>query len=161
MASDNRTEAATPKKRAEARRKGQVARSIELTSVGVLFAGMMVLSSKSGDLMAQYTSVAKAAFMQTAIAHEETEAVVSLAANLLSSGIIALLPLVAATAIAGASVNLIQVGPMFSTTAIKPDFSRINPLNGIKRLWSSRIFIELVKAIVSLRSWPLSLTGSQ
>lgn len=148
MASDNRTEAATPRKRAEARQKGQVAKSVEMSSVAVLFGGLIVLSNKSGDLMAQYTSIARAAFSQIAISHEEPEAIMSLAGNLYSSGLLALAPLVMATAIAGISVNLAQVGPMLSATPLKPNFSRINPITGIKRLWSSRVFFELFKASI-------------
>lgn len=119
---------------------------MELTSVGVLFAGLVVLNAKGGELLAQYAGVARGAFLQVGVRHEQPEAVLSLAGNLLVASLLAIAPLVAATALAGISINLVQVGPLFSAQALKPDLARINPLTGIKRLWSNRILVELAKA---------------
>ncbi len=146
MSSDNRTESATPKRRAETRKKGQVARSTEITSVAVLFTALAVLNSRAGDMVNQYAAVTRSAFLQVGAPQERPEALLALAASLVSSGMLALAPLAGAVAIAGISSNLLQVGPLLSADVLKPDFNRINPVAGIKRLWSTRVLVELVKA---------------
>ena len=146
MASDNKTEPATPRRRAEARKRGQVARSTELTSVAVLFASLLVLNARAGETLTQYCAVAREAFLQTGGLHEQPEALLALTGDLVVSSLMALAPLVAAATIAGVSVNVMQVGPMFSLEVLKPDINKLNPISGIKRLCSGQILVELAKA---------------
>lgn len=150
MAGDNRTEKATGKRRSEARSKGQVARSMEITSVAALFVGMWMLTSKAPDLVNAYATVSRESFRQIALRGERPEAVLSLAMTLLASSVLVVAPVVLAVAITGMASNVVQVGPMFSTEVLKPDLNKLNPIVGIRRLWSPRIFMELVKAVAKI-----------
>jgi len=150
MAGDNRTEKPTGKRRAEARSKGQVAKSAEITSVAVLFVGMWALGSRAGDLLNGYASITRESFRQMAVRGEQPEAMLAMAAALMAMAAGAVAPIVLAMGVAGVAATLLQVGPMFSVQALKPDFAKLNPITGIRRLWSSRIFLELIKAAAKL-----------
>lgn len=150
MAGDSRTEAPTPRRREQARRKGQVARSREISSVAILLAGLVVLSHQASDLLARHRAVASEAFLQVAMRDERPEAVLALAGSLVSAGAMTIAPLVVAVTVVGVAVDLAQVGPMLSLEPIKPDVGRINPINGLNRLWSARSLVELAKSIVKL-----------
>ncbi len=150
MAGDNRTEQPTSRRRSEARGKGQVARSAEITSVGVLFAGLLMLNSRAPELLRQYMAVTREAFLQIGARDQRPEAMLSLAMTLLASSAMVIAPLVLAVTVSSVGLSLVQVGPMFSTEVIKPDLGKLNPVQGIKRLWSPRILMELAKASVKV-----------
>jgi flagellar biosynthesis protein FlhB len=59
-------------------------------------------------------------------------------------------PLLFALFIVGVIVNIGQVGFLLSPEALKPDFTRVNPINGFKRLFSERGIIELVKSLLKI-----------
>ncbi|MHB0868166.1 MAG: flagellar biosynthesis protein FlhB [Chloroflexota bacterium] len=150
MAGDNRTEKPTGKRRQEARKKGQVAHSMEISSVVVLFAGMMLLSSRAPELLGQYAAVTREAFLHLAVRNERPEAVLSLSMSLLASSALVLAPVVLGVAVAGTAIGVVQVGPMFSTEVLKPNLAKLNPLMGLQRMWSPRIFMELFKSATKL-----------
>jgi len=150
MAGDNRTEAPTPRRREEARKKGQVARSAEVTSVAVLFAGLAALGYTGGDFIVRYRAVAVEAFRQVGTREPNSEAVLTLAGSMLWSAVVGIAPLVIACLIAGTASSLVQVGPMLSLQPLRPDVSRINPLKGLQRLWSPRSLVELTKAVAKV-----------
>ena len=150
MAGDNKTEKPTGKRRSEARSKGQVARSAEISSVAVLFVGLWMLNSKAMELLNSYSSITQEAFREIASRGERPEAVLSLGMTLLVNSLLVIAPLVLSVGIAGVVANMVQVGPMFSTQVLKPDFNKLNPVTGIRRLWSPRILVELAKSAVKL-----------
>jgi type III secretion protein U len=58
------------------------------------------------------------------------------------------LPILLIAIVVGVLAGFFQIGPVFSTEQIKPQVSRINPVMGIKRVFSMRTFVELIKLIV-------------
>ena len=148
--SGEKSEAPTPRRREEARQRGQVARSHEISSVAVLFVGLMALNYTGGQLLAQYQSAAYESFRQIEVRDPRPDALLALAASMVSGAAMALIPLVASAMVVGVAVNLVQVGPLVSLHPVKPDFSRINPLQGFQRLFSARALVELAKAAVKL-----------
>jgi flagellar biosynthesis protein FlhB len=146
----DRTEPATPFKLREARRRGQVARSLELTSwltlcVAVALGWMMLDKLVSGQL-----SLSRALFDQSGHIDLTRRAVESLFAaglwHLLATfGMFA--GLIVAT---GLIANFMQVGPVFSWHPLKPDFTRLNPAAGFKRLFNARLLYESFKTVVKL-----------
>lgn len=147
MAGDSRTEAPTPRKRSEARKKGQVARSVEITSVMVLFVALTVLQHIGPDLLGRYRDVAREAFLQVGNRTAEPEALLVTACSLMWASAAAMAPLMVAVAIMGAGMNLLQVGPMLTLQPIQPDWNRISPWQGVKRLCSARSLVELAKSL--------------
>ena len=149
---DDRTEKATPKRRGQAREKGQVARSTELTHAGVLMAGLFGVMLTAPKIMAATAGAMTSIFSQISRPHN----VVSAAGlhGLLKLTETTLLKTVAPVAgicvAAGIMLNLLQVGLRFSPRAVRPNFGVLNPINGFKTLFSVRSTFTLAKSLVKM-----------
>lgn len=152
--SGERTEAPTPRKRAEARNKGQVAKSTELTSVVVLFAAVGMLQFMGMDFLTRFSQLAREAFLKVGERNATPEELLGLAGSMIGVGVGVVVPLVIGVTIVGVAVTLMQTGPLLSLQPLAPDISRINPLQGFKKLWSGRSMVESLKAVTKL-----SVTG--
>ncbi|GAK10938.1 LOW QUALITY PROTEIN: flagellar biosynthesis protein FlhB [Geomicrobium sp. JCM 19039] len=64
--------------------------------------------------------------------------------------VIAVAPIMLVAAFAGVVASMMQVGVLFAPEAIKPKLSKINPLKGLKRIFSARALVELTKAILKI-----------
>ena len=142
-----RTEQATPKRLADARRKGQVARSKELTTALVMLVGAAVLlvggPGVAGTLassMRRILSLPRERLLDEQTLFSEFGAAVMQG----GLAVLGLLAILAITAI-GASVAL--GGWSFSTQALGFKFERIDPLKGLGRIFSVRGLVELAKAL--------------
>lgn len=150
MSSSERTEAPTPHRLREARRKGQIPKSIEASSAAILLLTFMFLTT-FGQWM---ITPLKGLMIQTFTSFTMPDLSVN---NLEAGGLTltlviaqALGPLLFALLLAGIMANMVQVGFLFSMEALKPDVSRINPWNGVKRIFSERGLVELVKSLLKL-----------
>lgn len=146
--SQDKTEEPTPKKLREARRKGEVPRSKELSTAAVLLASVAALSlSGPGVLESLAASVRLAmgaAASPAAIApHAALEAGMSL-------GVRALAPVLVAVLVAGALAAFVQVGPLLALDPIAPKLERVDPLQGGRRLLSQRQLVELLKSLLKI-----------
>lgn len=142
-----RTEEATPRRRQEARRKGTVTKSQELTNALVLVGIMGVLPFVVSSLGKSMTSMIGRGFANipsTASAGD----IGNFTWNLLGPVASAVLPLLAAAVIIGVGVNFAQVGFVLSTETLNPTLSKLNPLNGLKRMFSMAAGVEGIKAIL-------------
>jgi flagellar biosynthetic protein FlhB len=145
-----KTEKATPKRREEARRKGQVAKSQDLSGAVVLLAGIFTLGI-TGPGMAQRMGDTLTTALQAGAAHDVTAA--SVGDILMASGraaALCLAPVVAACAGAAVVTNAAQVGLKPKTQAIKPDPKRINPMSGFKNIFGKNAIFELGKNLVKV-----------
>lgn len=155
MPAEERTEQATPRRRQEARRRGQVARSVELSSVAVFLSVVLVLKAVSeGALQGSMESIR---FALANIQDTEFSPALALSFSLkcLSHGGAAFLPIIGVALVVGITVNLLQVGMMFTSEPLVPQWTRINPLSGFTRLLSRRTFFESAKMLlkVGLIGW--------
>jgi flagellar biosynthesis protein FlhB len=150
MASD-RTEKATPKRRDEARRKGQVARSSDLNGAVILLAGLLALSS-AGPAMVRRMEEALAGLLTMARdpAMVDQKGVGELFATVFGHVALAAAPVAGACALAAVVVNLAQVGLKPAPGALKPDVKRLNPVQGLKNLLGLNAPVEAVKSIVKV-----------
>ncbi len=140
-----KTEQATPRRKDEAREKGQVARSQEIVSVSVLGACLIYFYFASGDAVKKMMSLMIRIFREAAHPNLETGALVPMFVDLTIDSAIIVLPFLLAVTVAGAAANLMQVGFLFSTEAMAPKWDKIDPLRGFQRLFSMKAFVELVK----------------
>ncbi len=145
-----RTEQATPKRREEARKKGQVARSRELSSVTVLLTGIFTLFWGSAYFYHHLAGILKYYLYEAGI-HRVTMG------NMQGMGVMAvrqlavtLLPLFLALVVMSVLANYLQVGTLVSFEAIAPKFSKLNPLEGLKRLFSGQAIMEFAKSMFKL-----------
>lgn len=150
MAND-KSEKATPKRKADARKKGQVAKSADANGAAVLLASLLALSAFGPAIVEQ----AQGAMVQS-FALISTPDVVSLEGlgGLLSSAGSAILygvaPVAAACLIAGVAANLVQVGWKPSFEAIKPDPKKIDPVAGAKNVFGVHAIVETVKSLAKI-----------
>jgi flagellar biosynthetic protein FlhB len=145
-----KTEQATPKKREEARRKGQVAKSRELSSVAVLLSGLFVLFLGSGYFFQQTANVLSYYFGNAGnltITADTLKGIAWLSAGQLAS---ILVPFFLVLCVVAFLANILQVGFLISFESIKPKLSKISPLAGIKRLFSAQAMAELLKSLLKI-----------
>lgn len=147
----DRTERATPKRREESRKRGQVARSREVnTGLGVL-ATFAMLSMAGGWVLTglvQVMSRSLGTAGQTGAITPARGFDVLSAAGWESLRLTA--PFAAAGVIVGVIASAIQVRPRITPEVLKPRFSVLNPVNGVKRLVSTRSLVSVVKDLVKV-----------
>lgn len=147
-----KTEKATPRKRQKARERGQVFYSRELISSAVLLAGFAVLNflwlnmfdDLSAYLISTWQELLNKTDLYTISGIQKTfeEAV------LFFSKIMA--PLMATIILVCILINFLQTGAVMSFEPIIPKIDRINPFEGIKRIFSRRSLMELLKSIAKI-----------
>ncbi len=142
-----KTEQATPRRRQEARDKGQVARSTDLSVALTLLGAVVILHLSGGSLLE-----ALALLTRKSLDSLHTEAMTTQVLRLVYAHSMVFLFTVAAPflfgmlaiAIAG---NLLQTGFIWTPEPIKPDITRLDPFKGLKRLVSKRGFARLLVSI--------------
>lgn len=142
-----RTESATPKRIEEARRKGQVPRSRDLSAAAVLMTGGVGLSFMGAQIGGDLHGL-----MQRSLVLSREEALdagymLPALARAAADGLMACAPVLGLIMLAALLAPLLLGGWSFSTQALMPQFSRLNPLEGCKRLFAARNLIELGKAL--------------
>lgn len=150
MAAQERTEAATPRRREEARRKGQVARSTEINSALLLLVAAWTLQWLGPRMADQVQSL-----MRHSLARAPSVEVTDL---LLQTKVLALggmmaqslLPVLGVLLLIGLAAGVAQVGLMVTLEPLRPQLSRINPFEGARRLISGRSLVELAKTLAKL-----------
>jgi flagellar biosynthetic protein FlhB len=140
MAND-KTEKATPKKKEDARKKGQVAKSADINGAAILLAGLIALSAAGPKAMEQM----KLAMVQVLqlMSHPEVvnrEGVGTLFMSVGQHVGLAVLPIAGACFVAGLVAAAGQVGLKPTPEAIKPDFKKMNPYSGLKNLFNPQHF---------------------
>jgi flagellar biosynthesis protein FlhB len=140
-----RTEEATPRKRQQARKKGTVAQSRDLTSAVVMIALLGVLPGVLGNLGASLIqSVNRGLREIPQDAHPSSLS--NFFWELVGGPIVAFIPLVGILMAAGVATNFAQVGFVLSAETLTPNLNKLNPVQGLKRLFSARSFVEGGKA---------------
>lgn len=146
-----RTEEATPRRKQEARKKGQVPRSNELNSIVVLLALFVILNFFGQWFYSGFINYIKNYLSPNELNTELSDS--NIRNVLFRHGLIFLrlfLPLGLGALLMGVVINFIQVGPMFSLEPLKPKFSKLNPVAGLQRLFSFQGVLQLVKSIIKL-----------
>lgn len=148
--SSERTEAATPRRRQEARQKGQIAKSVEINSAAILLAAFWLISVTGPRFIESLRMLMQHSF--SALSTPEITFNTLHTASLTIGGIMVQTvgPLVLTLMVVGVAANLVQVGFLFSPQALQPDPGHINPLNGFRRIFSERGLVELVKSLLKL-----------
>jgi flagellar biosynthetic protein FlhB len=179
MASDDgqeRTEAATQKRRDEARREGRIPRSQELSAATLLLAGTGALAMVGGAALATQTvhMLAFGAGRLTAVPLSPADVVTML--RVMGRGtLLAMLPLLLGIGGLSLLVNAVQARGVISAEKLLPKLSHIDPIAGLKRLVSVEALFNVLKALLKLvvigcvawlvfrRAWPqiLSTSGAQ
>ncbi len=142
-----KTEEPTPKRLQEAKKKGQIARSRELNTMAVTLIGGIALVTMSGhlggglwDLMTNNFTIPRADIY-------DPMAMVRRFAQALQDALFMLAPFFLVVVVVAVLSSVALGGIAFSGEALAPNLGKLNPLKGIKRLFSMKSLMELLKAI--------------
>lgn len=141
-----KTERASPKRLQDAREKGQIARSRELTTMFVLLGGVAALKLSGTHLVAGMSAIMQAGL---ALTREDLYSTRLLPGQLLSGivdALLALAPLLVAATLIALVAPLALGGWSFSGTALLPKLERLDPIKGLGRVLGLRGVIEMLKA---------------
>lgn len=151
MAEDSdleRTEPASARKLEQAREKGNVPRSRELATLAVLLASVAVIA-----MMGLFMFQGLDRIMRNALSFDQADVANAsmMGRNLFEAGmegVLLYLPMALTVVIAAVAANLMLSGWVFSTEALAFNFSKLNPISGIGRMFSMNSLAELVKALL-------------
>ena len=146
----DRNHAASPYKLQKARDRGQVAKSTDVVSAAVFTVAVCYLYWKGWDgLRAQFAYdhvlLAQAGRLDASPAN-----LWRLVSGMLRDSALLLTPFLALLMLTAMVANVMQTGPVLSLEPLKPDFNRINPATGLKRLFSARTLFESLRAVLKL-----------
>lgn len=139
------TDEASPYRLEEARKKGQVAQSRELTGMVALLAAASVayaMTPAMGASIAEFMREVFRADLAAKLNFSDSAVLGGTMMRTLRVLINAALPACAVGALMGVLSSFVQIGSVFSTEPITPDFSKVNPLKGFQRMFSMRQVIE-------------------
>ncbi|MGH1365000.1 MAG: flagellar biosynthesis protein FlhB [Calditrichia bacterium] len=147
---DSKTEKATPKRRQEAVEKGDVARSMEINTAAVMLSVLMAFWFGGAGLWHTLKLYLQSVFVLSSSTDLTIETLPTL---LTDAGLVAmklLAPILLTISTFSILSNISQTGLIFSQKSLKPQFDKLNPMNGFKRLFSSRSLIETLKGFLKI-----------
>jgi flagellar biosynthesis protein FlhB len=155
MADDDKTEDPTPKKEEEAREKGQLGKSQDLTAaimsgMAILFLyfyGTEIVRYHIDSIIFMFTH-----FGQLELSHDN---IVSQASAVVYSSLMMMMPFFMVMMIAGVVANITQIGFLFTFKPMQPDFKKINPISGIQNKFKLKTVVTALMNVakVLVFSW--------
>jgi len=152
--SGEKTEKATPKKRKDAREKGQVRQSTEVNTTFcclVMFGLLLIIwpsfTERLMMIFKEHLGTQSIVPTSSGLNINELRRVLS---RVLMDMLGALLPVLGTAMIAGVAINLIQVGFLFTTKSLGMKLNRISPISGFKRMFSSKTLVDLLKSMLKI-----------
>ena len=149
-----KTEKATPKKRRDARKKGQVRRSTEVNTAfcaivmfGLLFAIWPMFVEQMMGIFSEHFSEQSILMARRGLNQNE---IMEILARVLLGFFGMMFPILAAALVAGVAANVLQIGFMFTTETMKVKLNKINPINGFKQMFSPRKLFDLFKNLLKI-----------
>ena len=145
-----KSEQPTSKKLAEARRKGQVPMTRELPPLFVLLGGVGAISLWAPQFLREFSGHYRYWFEQAGTLQIDQRTIHILFTNITNQAFVPLIPFVLIVAILALGAILMQTGFLWVEEGIKPKPSKLNPMNGLKRLFSWKGVAELLKSILKI-----------
>ncbi|MBP2240143.1 flagellar biosynthetic protein FlhB [Cytobacillus eiseniae] len=145
-----KTEKATPKKRQDSRKKGQVAKSQDVNTAIVLLGVFLFLLFAGSYLKDIIINLMKHSFQEFMLLELTEVNVYTVFLTILKELVVLLAPIMAVAMISGVAANYMQVGFLFSTETIQPKLEKLDPIKGFKRIFSVRALVELLKSMLKI-----------
>ena len=143
-----RTEEPSQRRLQEARERGQVPRSRELTSFATMIGGSATLIAVGGSLAGRMAQVMRHGLSIDPQSLQDTHSMLSLLGEACRSGVLVLLPVFGVVAGLVLLASIVMGGWNFSPVAMVPDFTRLSPQSGLKRVFGLHGLTELGKALL-------------
>jgi flagellar biosynthetic protein FlhB len=145
-----RTEPGSSRRREEAREKGRVAKSRDVTSTAILFAALIYFYFNVSGFVEKLMSVLVSIFRSVGQTTLSTDNMPSLLSGLMVKVFFIMAPLLGVIFLVSIVANVAQVGFLISPSSIQPELSKLDPMNGLKRLFSLNSLVELIKNILKM-----------
>lgn len=142
-----KTESASPRRLEKAREDGDVARSRELVTLVILGAGISGLWLTSGSLGTTFGGALQHGLQFDRKSAFDASHMLTQTGSMVLEALLAIAPFFGMMMLAALVGPIILGGWLFSTKAIAPKFSKLNPLAGIGRMFSTQSLAELTKAL--------------
>lgn len=145
-----KTEKATPKKKQDSRKKGQVAKSQDLNtaiSLLVLFGFLSAFAATMGENISRMFQNSIQQYMLMEVTESNLKII---AFEIMEQSAFILGPFMLAAVAAGVVANYLQVGWLVTTEPLKPKLEKLDPIKGLKRIFSMRSIVELLKSILKI-----------
>jgi flagellar biosynthetic protein FlhB len=146
----DKTEAPTPRRLQEAKEKGQVARSVDLTAALGLLAGLFLLNGYGATIMQGFAVLMQRSFALDNISPSGDEAVAFAWQLALQHCALVLVPFLLVVVIVAIVVNLAQVGFVFTAQPLAPSLDKISPIKGFTRLFSKRTAVRFLMSMAKI-----------
>jgi flagellar biosynthesis protein FlhB len=147
---EDKTEQPTGKKLDDARQKGNVAQSREIPSVLILTGGMGVLFFGGAWMFESMVQLMRAIYLRAGTMPIVPETMSNLLWELSTRTMILVVPLMLVVMLAGVTGNVMQFGFLLTGEKLTPDLAKLNPISGLKKLFSLRSFVEMIKSVLKL-----------
>jgi flagellar biosynthetic protein FlhB len=149
-AAGDRTEKATPKRRDESRKEGQVAKSMEVSSAFAMLGGFTLIAVWGPHMVGAMATEMKQVLSGSGTTDLKPEDLQEMFIHTVKVIGYAVGPFFAAMAIVGVAANLVQVKFKITPEVLKPRLNRMNPINGFKQKFSINAVFELFKSLAKL-----------
>jgi flagellar biosynthetic protein FlhB len=143
-----RTEEPSLRRLQEARERGQIPRSRELTNFATMIGGSAALVAIGGTVAAHLSQMMRRSLSIDGQSLRSTDSMSASLGDACMSAVTAILPVFGALVAMVLLASVALGGWNFTTRALTPDFSRLSPLSGLKRLFGLRGVSELAKALL-------------
>ncbi|WP_246939892.1 flagellar biosynthesis protein FlhB [Bacillus pinisoli] len=145
-----KTEKATPKKRQESRKKGQVAKSQDVNAAILLLFVFLFFWFSGGMMLERMLNLFRKTFEDFMLLELSEETTFSLLFTLLPEIAFIILPVMLVALIGGVMATYMQIGFLFAPEAIKFKLEKLDPIKGAKNIFSMRALVELLKSSLKI-----------
>ncbi|MDD3024196.1 MAG: flagellar biosynthesis protein FlhB [Syntrophomonadaceae bacterium] len=142
-----KTEKATPRRREEARKKGQVFKSTDLNSAVILLAGSLAVYFSFPYMLESIKEFTALYILERTLTDFTNDYIYYMLIEVCIILAKVLLPIFLVNFMVALMISYLQVGSVFSTEVLTPKMERINPIEGFKRIFSKRALMELFKSV--------------
>jgi len=148
--SGEKTEPATPKKRQEARKKGQVAKSMDLPAAFILFFSFLSFFLLGGYMKEKLVSLFQSIFYNFLTLNLSMNNIMVLFETVSLQMLLILGPIFLISIVIAVLGNYLQIGFLMTGDPLMMKFSKINPLEGAKKLFSLRAVVDFLKSMLKM-----------
>lgn len=147
---DSKTEEPTPKRLEKALQEGNVAKSTELTAAAVLIAGILIGMQSAPQMLGALEDSMEAGLARLSAQDLTPAALGDLLTRAIRDGAVAAAPIILLAAVAALLTTIAQIGFRFYPKRVAPKLEKLNPLSGLKRIFSRRGLVELLKSVAKI-----------
>lgn len=150
MAGEEKTEKATPKKRRDQRKEGNVLQSKEVVTAFSVLGIFSAVRLLAGFMMKSVLAYTQNVYEESAAYVISPDSVMPLIVDMMTLFVVVVGPICAVAMVLGILPTVAQTRGLFSMKALKPKFSRLNPFAGIKRMFSLQAIVGIVKGLIEV-----------